>query len=185
MKQNNALKTLFLYNSIFVFANNLLGPLYTVYIQKFDINVLSISSVWATFIFFTTVFAFILSKVGDKVKEKEYFLMAGFLIRALGWMLYIFANSVPFIIFIQIVLALGEAFGSPAFDAIFAEHVDKDLCMSEYSNWRIIDNFAIALATIIGGVIVYKFGFTPLFLCVSAIALFCFFGVLTKPRDLL
>jgi hypothetical protein len=43
----------------------------------------------------------------------------------------------------------------------------------------------MVLATIIGGFVVYKFGFTPLFLSVSGISLFCFFGVLTKPRDLL
>jgi MFS family permease len=185
MKNNQALKTLFLYNSIFVFANNLLGPLYTVYIQKFDINVFSISSVWATFIFFTTVFTFLLAKIGDRIKEKEYFLMVGFLIRALGWLLYLFAHNILFIIIIQIVLALGEAFGSPAFDAIFSEHVDKNFRMSEYSNWRIIYNLSMVLATIIGGFVVYKFGFTPLFLSVSGISLFCFFGVLTKPRDLL
>ena len=185
MKNNSALKTLFLYNSIFVFANNLLGPLYAVYIQKFDVNVFSISTVWATYIFFTTVFTFLISKFGDRIREKEHFLMAGFLIRSIAWFLYIFANSISFIIVIQIVLALGEAFGSPAFDAIFSEHIDKDFRMSEYSNWRIISNFSIALATVIGGFIAYKFGFTQLFLAVSLLSLFCFFGILTKPRDLL
>lgn len=185
MKSNQALNTLFLYNSIFVFANNLLGPLYTVYIQKFDINVMSISLVWATFIFFTTVFTFLLSQVGDRIKDKENFLMAGYLIRSIAWFLYIFANSIPHIILIQIILALGEAFGSPSFDAIFAQHVDKKFSMSEYSNWRIILNFSMVLSTIIGGFIVYKLGFTILFLCVSLLSLFCFFGVLTKPRDLL
>lgn len=185
MKNNSALKTLFLYNSIFVFTNNLLGPLYAIYIQQFDINVFSISLVWATFIFFTTVFSFFLSKLGDRVKEKEYFLMAGFLIRSIAWFLYIFAKSIPHIIIIQVILALGEAFGSPSFDAIFAEHVDKKFRMAEYSSWRIILNFSLVLSTVIGGFIVYKFSFTLLFLVVSLLSLFCFFGVLTKPRDLL
>lgn len=185
MRNNKALKTLFLYNSIFVFAGNLLGPLYAVYIQKFDINVFSISIIWAIFILFTTVFTFLFSKIGDRVKEKEYFLMAGFLVRSLAWILYIFANSISFIIVIQIILALGEALGSPSFDAILSEHIDKGFCMSEYSTWKIISNFSIALATVVGGYVVFKLGFPILFLSMSLLALFCFFGILTKPRNLL
>lgn len=185
MRSNPALKTLFIYNGIFVFAANLLGPLYAVYLQKFDTNVFSISLTWAVLIFSATTFTYLLSKFGDHLKEKESFLMAGFLIRCIAWFLFIFANNITIIIGIQIILGLGEAFGSPTFDAIISEHIDKDQRMAEYSAWKIISNFSIALSTIIGGYIVSLFGFTPLFLAMSILALFCFFGILTKPRNLL
>lgn len=185
MKNNLALKTLFFYNSIFVFASSIVGPLFALYIQKFQSNPMVISGIWAIFIIFTTIFTFLLSKFGDRVKEKEYYLLAGFLIRSFSWFAYIFAQNIYAIIIIQIFLALGEAFGSPSFDALVYEHIDSTKKVSEYSEWKIISNFTTALATILGGFLVYRFGFEILFLTMSLTALFCFFGILTKPRDLL
>jgi len=185
MKNNPALKTLFIYNSIFVFAGNLLGPLFAVYVQGFHQNPLTISSVWAVFIFFTTLFTFIVYKIGDRIIEKEYLLLAGFFIRFLAWFCYIFAGNLLAIIIIQILLALGEACGSPAFDSLVSQHIDQKFRVSEYSQYKILSNLSIALATVFGGLIVSLFGFKILFLLMSLLALFCFFAILTKPRKLL
>lgn len=185
MKNNSALRTLFFYNSIFVFAANIIGPLFALYVQKFQTNVITISGIWAIYTIFTTIFTYLIYKFGDHIKEKEYYLLAGYLIRSFSWFFYIFAKNINTILFIQILLALGESFGSPAFDAIFSEHIDSKKRISEYSEWKIISNLSIAFAGLLGGFLVYKFGFEALFLTMSLISLFCFFGILTKPRKLL
>lgn len=182
---NKALKVLFFYNGIFVLAGSLLGPLYAVYVQKFQSGVLAISVSWSAFIISATFFIYLLSKIGDRFKEKEYFLLAGYLIRALAWFLFIFIGNIWSLVILQIFLGLGEALGTPTFEAIFAEHLDQGKFLAEYSNWKLITNIVLAIGTLAGGIIVAKFGFTPLFLAMSALSAVSFIGVLLKPRNLL
>jgi len=82
---NRSLKILFLANGIFSFAGSMLGPLFAVFVERLDKNVLSVSLTWAAFMFSASIFTYLISLVGDRVKEKEYLLMAGFLVRAAGW----------------------------------------------------------------------------------------------------
>lgn len=184
--KRNPLKILFIYNGIFVFAGNLIGPLYALYLERFPSSgILTISASWAVFLVSTTLFMYIISKVGDRVKEKEYLLIAGYLVRAIAWFLFILISKIEILIALQILLGLGEALGTPAFDAIFATHLKEGSYMSTYSNWKLITNFVLALGTLLGGFIVSVWGFNPLFLIMSFLAFLSFFGILLKPRNLL
>jgi len=182
---NKSLKTLFIFNGIFVFAGSLLGPLYALYVGTFDKNILSVSVTWASFLAATFIFTLIISKLGDKAKEKEYLLMAGFLVRAVAWFMFIFAVNIFHFVFLQVLLGLGEALGTPAFDSIFAEHLDSDKHIKEYSDWKLIVNGTTAVGTIIGGLVVATFGFGLLFAAMSGLAAVSFLGVLIQPRKLL
>lgn len=182
---NRSLKVLFLANGIFCFAGSLLGPLYAVFVEKLDKNILSVSLTWAVFLISTSLFTYVISRLGDRIKEKEYLLMAGFLIRGLVWGLFIFTNSVWMLIGMQFLLGLGEALGSPAFDCIFAEHLDKNKQIREYSDWRLIINLTAAGGTILGGFLVVNFGFNILFLIMSLLALMVFIFVWRQPRKVL
>ncbi len=182
---NRSLKILFFFNGIFVFASTLLGPLYAIYVESIDKNILSISVTWAAFLLSATIFTFFVSKKGDSLKEKEYLLMGGFLIRGISWILFIFVGNIFHLILVQIFLGLGEALGSPSFDAVFAEHLDKGMQIKEYSTWKLVVNGTTALATIIGGFIVAVYGFNVLFIIMSSMAFIAFLGILIQPRDIL
>ena len=112
-------------------------------------------------------------------------LIGGFLIRAVGWFLFIFVGNLSFLIFLQVFLGIGEALGSPAFDTIFAEHLDSGRHILEYSDWKLVANMATATGVIVGGAIVEIFGFPWLFASMSLLAMVAFLGVLLKPRPLL
>lgn len=186
---NKALRALYLYNGIFILAAGLFGPLYAVYVQDFIQSpiepVVIVSVSWGIFLVASTLFTFFVSKFGDQVKEKEYMLMAGFLIRALVWVLYIYVHSLVFLIILQILLSLGEALGTPSLNSLVAQHVDKGRRVEEYADMTIIFNLCAGIATILGGLVVARYGFQPLFLSMAGLALISFFGILVKPRRLL
>jgi MFS family permease len=182
---NGALKTIFIYNGIFVFASGLLGPLYAVFVETIDKNILSISLSWSAFLLSTTLCMLILRRFGDSIKEKEYLLLGGFLIRALVWFLFPFVSTIFILVLLQILLGIGEAVASPAFDAIFAEHLDDGFHIKQYTDWKLISNIASAIAIILGGIIIQYFGFSILFFIMGCLALVSFFGILLKPRNLL
>ncbi len=185
MKFNNSLKTLFLFNSIFVFAGNLLGPLYAIYLRSISPDITAVSISWAVYMFTATLGTIIVGKIGDKLQEKEYLLLAGYLCRAIGWFGFLFASSFQHVIMLQILIGIGEAAGTPAFEVIFSEHLDKGERVSEYATWRIISNLFVTAGILLGGWIVSYWGFPTIFAIMGSLAIISFLGILLKPRNLL
>lgn len=183
--ENGALRALFLYNGIFVGAAAMLGPLYAIYVEKFIDGVTSVSISWSAFLISTSIFTLIVSRKGDAVKEKKLLLLAGYLIRIISWILLIFVHNLITLVLVQILLGLGESVGTPAFNAIFAEHLDNNKHISEYSIWTLIFNLSSAAGILLGGIIVYQFSFKVLFLLMSGLSLIAFVGILLKPKKLL
>ena len=181
--KDGVLRLLFVCNGIFVLAASLFGPLYAVYVQRLGHGngILTISTTWSVFLFATTFFTWLISRIGDKI-PKEDLLVAGFLLRAFVWLAYIFITNIPELIVLQILLGLGDALGSPSFDAIFAEHLDKNVHVREYADWHLISNIVSGAGTVLGGVIVTKFGFPLLFIVMAIFALLSTVGVLSHPR---
>lgn len=185
MMNNKALKTLYLYNGIFVFAGGMFGPLYAIFVGGIDKSIFSVSLTWFAFLFSTTIFLLFVEKFGDSLEEKEYLLMGGFLIRALVWFLFPFVSTLFWLIIMQILLGLGEALGTPSYDAIFAEHLDKNKHVKEYTEWKLISNIVSSFAILLGGLLVNYVGFSILFFIMGMMALVSFFGVLWTPRKVL
>lgn len=183
--RNEALRTLFIYNGIFVFASGLLGPLYAVFVQTFDNKTTTVTLSWAVFLASTTIFTFLVSKYGDKVLEKEYLLVTGYLIRAIVWFAFPFIETIFALFFLQLLLGLGEALGTPSYDAIFAQHLNKNKEIQDYSQWKLVANLLGAAAVIVGGVIVQELSFKYLFFLMGILALVSAVGVIIKPRKLL
>lgn len=184
-QNKNALKILFISNGIFVFADRLLGPLYAIFAEKFDANVISVSFSWFVFMISATFFTLIVSKFGDRIKEKEYMLITGFIIRVISWILYIFTTNIFMFLLIQVLLGIGEAIGSPAFDSIFAKHLRKGKEVREYSNWKLVQNFSLAIASLIGGFVVYFLSFRVLFILMAILGTLSAVIVFIQPRRLL
>ncbi len=185
MKISNSLKTLFTVNSIFVFASQLLGPLFAVYVMKIDGGVMLISLATSVQLLSSTLFLAFVSKWGVGIKEKEYLLAVGYILRAFGWLGYIFVSGPVALILLQLVFGLGDALGTPSFNAIFAEHVDKQNDVPMYADWSVISNLIMALGTVLGGYLVTVWGFNVLFVIMSAMAMVSFFLVLITPRKTL
>lgn len=182
---NKSLKLLLSINSIFVFAGNLLGPLYAVYIQGLGGSIAVVSITWSVMLVTTTLVNFTLIRYGDKIKEHEYFLIIGFLLRSATWIGFIFAGNIYNIIILQIILGIGEAVGSTGFDAIMAEHLDKSSHIRDYAVWKTISNLLAAVATMIGGFVVTLYGFSPMFVFMGVVALGCALFTYLLPRKAL
>lgn len=180
LMRNQTLKILYIYNGIFVFAMSLLGPLYAIFVSKIDNDVLAISWSTAATIVSSTVFTFLISKIPDRNQDERLMLMVGYMARSLGWLLFVFVDNLWQIILIQILLGFGEGIATPAFQSMFAEHLDKNHHISDYSYWQLIANGCMIAAVIIGGLIVKYYGFNSLFISMSILAFISYLGVSFK-----
>ncbi len=174
--RDSILRALFTFNGVFVLASSLLGPLYAVYVLRLGQSVITVSTSWSVFLIATTVGTYVISRFKDGTNREIDMLRAGFLIRAFVWLMYGFIHSLPELILLQILLGMGESFGSPAFNALFAEHLEKHEHIHDYADWQIISNIMTASGTFLGGFLVTWFGFRFLFFCMSGLALFSLFG---------
>jgi MFS family permease len=181
---NKTLRHLYLYNGIFVLAGSMLGPLYAIYVQGIDNTPQIISLSWAVFLISSSVFMYLLSRIGDKIKNKSTLLVVGFLIRSLVWVMYIFANNIPFLLLLQILLGLGEAMGSPAYNALVAEHLDRKRHIEDYSDQILVFNLTAAIGTIVGGVLLSYYSFNILFIGMAGLGIISAAGIAYKSRNL-
>ncbi len=157
------IKYLILINSFFVFAINMFAPLYAAYIQKMDVGVVNIGGIWSFYILSVGILAYLISKWSRSHEYISHFLILGFVFRAAGWMGYIYAGSIWQLYLIQLFLALGEALGSPAYNSLFASHLDNGKFSPEWGFNMSINSFITGGAPLVGAAVVYAFGFGALF----------------------
>lgn len=166
-------------------AAAMLGPLYAIYVVKFIDGITAVSVSWAAFLISTSIFTYLIFKIGDGFREKEYLLLAGYMVRILSWISLIFVHNLWTLVLAQIFLGLGESLGTPSFNALVADHLDRNKYIKEYSTWSLVANFAAAGGILAGGYIVNNLGFKALFILMAALSMISFLGILLKPRKLL
>ena len=130
---------------------------------------------------------YLISKWENHVLHKEKLVIAGYALTALGCLLYYFTETKTFLIITQIVLGLGVAVVSPAFDAIYSNFIKKETEASDWGAWEAMGYIVTAIAAILGSFIASKFGFKILFLCMFAASLLgviASFRLLGKPEEL-
>jgi MFS family permease len=109
---NLALRTLFLSNGIFVFAGIAVTPIYALYAEGMGASLLIVSYLASTLFLAKIIGTISLRIVGSKIHSKKLLLISGFLLRALGWIILIFAGSLVMLFIVQAILGIGEAIGS-------------------------------------------------------------------------
>lgn len=183
--ENRSLKVLIIINSVFILAANAFPPIFALYVDEIGGGIFEAGSIWAIFAVFTGILMIIISRFGDKIKEKEYLVAGGYLFRLLGWLGYFFSSALWHLYLLQMILAIGEALGTPAFNAIYSEHLDKGKYVRQWGVCNALSLSITGIAAFIGGAIASIFGFKILFLFMSFLALLSFIFLMIQPRKLL
>lgn len=182
---NPALKALYISNGIFVFAGAMLVPLYAIFAEDIGATIFIISALTSVLLIAKVVTVFFLQKFGDGFAEKEYLLIGGFVVRAIGWIGLLFFQTIPALFVMQVILGFGDGVGSPSFRALFATHLDSGKEVRRYSEWELILATGGSIGALTGGYIVTNFGFETLFVLMSGLAVISAIVILLKPRSLL
>lgn len=110
-----------------------------------------------------------LYKTGDR--KKLLIAIGGIFCLSIAYIGFSFSTSIIMLFSFYFVLGMGLGIASPAKNAIFSIHLDKN---KESTEWGITDATSftcMALATAFGGFFVHQFGFRPLFLLAAIINL--------------
>ncbi len=172
---NKALRILLITNGLVLLAGAMLGPIYALFVENIGGDLLDASLTGGFFALAAGVTTLIAGKFADKNKRDELIVASGYLVMGIGFLLYIFVNSIWFLFGVQILIGFAEAFYSPAFDALYSKHVTKKKAGREWGAWESMNYFSIAVGAVIGGFIASNFGFNTIFAIMSAL---CFISAI-------
>ncbi|MDX9893551.1 MAG: MFS transporter [Patescibacteria group bacterium] len=182
---NQPLKILLLTNSIILLAGAMFAPIYALFVSEIGGDLLDASYAGGIFALAAGITTLLSGKYSDRVKENELIVVAGYLIMGVGFLLLSICNSVWFLLVIQVLIGLGEAIYSPAFDAVYSKHLDKKQAGKQWGAWESINYFSLAVGAIVGGVIVTTTNFQVLFIIMAMMSFFSAIYIYRLPREVL
>lgn len=168
---SKAVRILVITNSMVLLAAGMVAPIYAIFVEKIGGDIMEAGiagTIFALVAGITTIFS---GKISDKSKNKQKIVSLGYALMALGFILYIFVDSIWFLFVVQAIIGLGEAVYSPAFDALFSDNVCKTKESREWGLWESSYYFSIAIGAILGAWLASVFGFNILFAFMGIISL--------------
>ena len=172
---NKALKILLITNSFTLLAGAMLGPIYALFVEEVGGDLLDASFAGGAYALAAGITVYLSGKYADKIRRDEIIIIVGYSIMGLGFLSYIIVDSIWLLLIAQVVVGLGEAVYSPAFDKLYSKHLDAHREATEWGSWESVYYFATAIGAVVGGVFATLFGFKILFVIMSAL---CFASAL-------
>ena len=170
---NRPIRILLITNGLILIAGAMLGPIYALFVTKIGGDLLDASYAFGAYAFAAGITTLISGKYADRIKENELIVVFGYAIMGVAFFGYIFVNSIWSLLLVQVLIGLGEAIYSPAFDAVYSKHLDGHKSGREWGAWESINYFTTTFGAVAGGFLVTFFGFNTMFVVMG---LLCFFG---------
>lgn len=172
-------------NGIVLIAGAMLGPIYALFVEEIGGDLLDASIAFAVFALAGGITMLIAGHYTDKVVHKERIMVSGYIIMGIGFLGYLFVDSLFTLLIVQIIIGLGEAIYTPPIDTLYAKHIHEDHSGKTWALWESLDYFTAALGAIAGGYLVTLFGFDALFIAMSVLTLGSALYLYLLPKNLL
>ncbi|NOZ80634.1 MAG: MFS transporter [DPANN group archaeon] len=182
---NRALRILLVTNGLVLLAGAMLGPIYALFVEHIGGDLLDASLTGGFFALAAGVTTLVAGRFADKKKRDELIVAFGYAVMGIGFLLYLFVDSIWSLFGVQILVGFAEAFYSPAFDALYSKHITKRKAGREWGAWESMNYFSIAVGAVLGGLIASNLGFDAIFLFMSALCFLSAFAVLHLQRGTL
>jgi len=121
---NKQIRILLTTNGLILIAGAMIGPIYALFVEKIGGDLLDASYAFGAYALAAGITTLISGRYADKLKENELIVVFGYGIMGLAFFGYTLVSSIWSLLIVQIIIGLGEAIYSPAFDAIYSKHLD-------------------------------------------------------------
>lgn len=182
---NKAIKILLVTNSLIWLAVTMIGPFYAMFVEKIGGNVYDAGLTYGILCLVAGVVTYFSGKHSDSMVDNELILVAGYAIMGVGFLLYMFVDSMLALFAVQGILGFADAIYHPAFKSIFTKHMAKHATGKTWGAWEAVTYLAAALGAVLGGAIVGTFGFNTLFITMAVLCFISSAYIYILPREVL
>ena len=169
--KNPAIKALLIGDSLVLTSIAMLTPIYAVFVSEAGGDLLDVGITAAALAFGSALAALLAGRVADKTRNKRRFVIIGYVITGLGFLLFTTVHSIWYLAAIQVVVGLVQAFAQPAYDALYSMHLDKGQEAEGWGAWEAVAYFAAGVGALGGAAIVSATNFSTLFVMMAALCL--------------
>ena len=167
---NKALKILLATNGLILLAAAMLAPIYAIFVEEVGGDLMDASIAGFLFAISAGIVTLLSGRLSDKIRHSDHVMMLGYSMMGLGFFLFLFVHSITTLFIIQILIGMGEAIYSPAFDKLYSEHLVDGQYGVEWGTWESMYYFTTALGALFGGLLVTTLGFSALFLSMALLS---------------
>lgn len=169
-------------NGVILLAGAMLTPIYAIYVESVGGDLLDASFAGALFALAAGVTTLISGRYVDKIEQNKLIIFLGYFIVGTGFLILIFVNSIFLLFIAQIFIGLGEAVYLPAYDSAYSKHVTERKVGIQWGAWESTNYLSRAIGALLGGAIVYNFGFQTLFIIMTIVAYSTAFYIYLLPQ---
>ncbi len=173
---NRIIRAYIISESLVWAAWNFVIPILAVFVvnQIKDGNVQAAASAYSIYLISRVVFELICGRMLINTSDRKKFTMAvvGIIALSVAYFLFSLSHNVTSLIFAYIIAGFGLGLSSPAKNALFSIHIDRDKAATEWSLADAVSFGCMALASALGGFFATQYGFTVLFFVAAVINLF-------------
>ena len=186
MSINKPLRVLLFTDSLVMLACAMIVPFYTLYVERIGGDILDAGAAASLFAVAAGVSSLVAGRFSDSLRRKERVVAIGYLVTAMGFLGYLWVDSVWQLLVVQVVVGLAQAGYAPAYDALYTKHIgSKRRLGSRWSIWESLQYFSIAGGAALGAVVIYYGGFPVLFITMATLCALSAMYLVTLPRRLL
>jgi MFS family permease len=182
---NKSLKILNVTNGLVLVAGAMLGPIAAIFVEDIGGNLMEASLTGAIFALSAGLTVLVSGRYADKHKNPKAVMVFGYAVMTLGFFSLIFVSSIWSLFLVQALIGFGEAIYSPAFNAIYSQHLDHHKEASQWSFWESMNYFTYVAGATLGGLLASTFGFDVLFVAMAVLCAFSVLYLFTIPKKLL
>ncbi len=146
-----------------LFADNLLGPVYAVYVKGIGGDLLTAGGALALNLAVVGSLIILSGRIANKYHTEKLQLILGYSIGVLVAAGYLVIKTPIELFFIQILSGLSIAIAQPAFSGIFSSKLEKGKHTSSWGDYLGLTYWAAAISALSSGFITQSFGFPALF----------------------
>lgn len=173
IRENKALLSLLLSNSLVLISLGMLVPIYALFVQQVGGGALFAGLTAGALAFASAISALLTGRAIDKVdrNKTKYFLVIGWALISLSCLLYLIVHNVAVLFAVQIFAGFVKTISAPAFDTLYARHLDDGSTGQEYGIWESSFFITAGIGSVLGGLVVTQFGFNGVFIVMATLAL--------------
>ncbi|MBU0706339.1 MFS transporter [Patescibacteria group bacterium] len=160
---NRAIRILLATNALILLAGAMLGPIYAIFVEEIGGDLMDASVAGFLFAITAGLITLYTGKYSDGMRHSDKIVILGYSLIGTGFLLYQLVDSVMSLFAIQILIGIGEAVYSPAFDKLYSKHLDWGKSGTEWGTWESMNYFTAAFGALVGGILVTWLGFAALF----------------------
>lgn len=179
---NHVIKSYIVSESLLWSAYSLIIPIFAIFVvNNIENGSIELAAMgFSTYLVTRVIFELLSGQYLGKSSDKKKFLITvtGFVCMSLAYIGFAISETIPEIFFFYAIAGLGIGIASPAKNALFSIHLDKN---KESTEWGVTEAsvfICMAIATTTGGLLAQRYGFDLLFYIAATVNLLAIFPYL-------